>query len=204
MEKEDFKFVIENSNRQKIRVFFTSLIVFIVLIGLGFSLFITFNDFDKSGNIMETVKEKIMDQVKSITPAGMFYSGFWASLFFMPLSQELFFYYGISKGSSIYLSLLMINAGFLLAQYVNYEVGKRLNRFFLYFMSKKKLYKTRRFINKRGWLGVFLFNLLPLPAPLLTFALGITKYNIYRLFFFMILGNIIKYAVMIVFFILTH
>ena len=122
----------------------------------------------------------------------------------MPLSQELFFYYGISKGSPIFLSLLMINAGFLLAQFVNYELGKKLNRFFLYFMSKKKLYKTRRFINKRGWVGVFLFNLLPLPAPLLTFALGITKYNIYRLFFFMVLGNIIKYAVMIGFFVLTH
>ncbi len=204
MEKGDFCFVIENSNKQKLRVFFTSSIILFISIGLVISLFFTFKDFNEGGDIFITVKEKIMTQVKSTTPAGMFYSGFWSSLFFVPISGEFFYYYAIAKGSSIFISLLMINAGFLLAQFINYAFGKKLSTYFLYFMSKKKLYETRRFINKRGWLGVFLFNLLPLPAPLLTFALGITRYNIYRLFFFMILGSILKYAIIIVFFVLTH
>ena len=92
MEKEDLRFVIENTNKQKIRVFFTSLIIFLIIIGLGLAIYSTFGGFDNSAKSFESIKDLIMNQVKSYSPAGLFYSGFWASLFFMPLSQELFFY----------------------------------------------------------------------------------------------------------------
>ena len=65
------------------------------------------------------------------------------------------------------------------------------------FISKKKVYETRRFINRFGGYGVFLSNLSPLPAEILTFALGITKYNVYRLYTLQILGTVIKYVAIV-------
>ena len=54
MEKEDFKFVIENSNKQKIRIFFSSLIIFLIIIGLGLLvtpiIFLFFYDISNSGD----------------------------------------------------------------------------------------------------------------------------------------------------------
>jgi len=204
MEKWDYGFIIENSNKQKIRMFFIVVISFAVIFGLGFAIFSTFEGFSEDNLYYGAIKGLIIGQIDSFTPAGLFYAGFGSSLFFIPLSEELFFYWGISKGTPILLAALMINAGFLLAQIFNYYTGRKISNWILYFVSKKKIYKVRRFVDKHGAWGVFFINLLFLPAPLLTFALGITKYNVYRLFFFMILGDIIKFAAIIAFFVLTH
>ncbi len=200
----DYGFIVENSNKHKIRIFFIAIISLVVVLGLGLAIFSTFKGFSKDSFYYDSIKGVIVGQVDSFTPAGLFYAGFGSSLFFIPLSEELFFYWGISKGTPILLAALMINAGFLLAQVFNYYMGKKMSKAVLYFVSKKKIYKVRRFVNKHGAWGVFFMNFLFLPAPLLTFALGITKYNIYRLFFFMILGSILKFTAIIIFFILTH
>jgi len=204
MEKGDYRFIIENSNKQKIRIFFIGIVSLVVILGLVFTIFSTFRSFSKDSFYYSSIKGLIIGQVDSFTPAGLFYAGFGSSLFFIPLSEELFFYWGISKGTPIFLAALMINAGFLLAQVFNYYMGRKISKAILYFVSKKKIYKVRRFVDRHGAWGVFFINLLFLPAPLLTFALGITKYNVYRLFFFMILGGILKFVAIIVFFVLTH
>ena len=204
MEKGDYKFIIENSNKHKIRMFFIAVVSIVVILGLGIAIFNTFKGFSKDGLYYGAIKGLILGQIDSFTSAGLFYAGFGSSLFFIPLYEELFFYWGISKGTPILLAALMINAGFLLAQIFNYYMGRKISKPILYFVSKKKIYKVRRFVDKHGAWGVFFINLLFLPAPLLTFALGITKYNVYRLFFFMILGATLKFAAMIVFFVLTH
>ncbi len=68
----------------------------------------------------------------------------------------------------------------------------------MHIASKKKVYDTRRFVNKYGALGIFLFNFLPFPAPLLTFALGIARYNFTRLFVLTLVGKLAKYIVLII------
>ena len=65
----------------------------------------------------------------------------------------------------------------------------------MHLVSKKKVYQARRFINKYGAWGVLISNLSPFPSEILTFALGLAKYNVYRLFTLMMIGNIVKYSV---------
>lgn len=197
MNKRGIHYVRETSNGPKIKAF---LITLLILIVLACTLLIFDDQFD---NILSKVpviydsKNYILAEVEELSPAGLLYAGFFGGLFFVPIPQELLFYYALLKGNAIFLSFVTVNIGFLIAQLANYSLGSRLNKFFFNIISKKKLYSTRRFINHHGGKGVFLFNLLPLPAPLLTFALGIAKYNIYRLFFYMILGTLLKYSIII-------
>src|SRR3989344_8595444 len=195
-----FYYVKETSNKYQIKVFLISLIALIILTGAIIAFVSSFDKLMVSFPQLNSIKEVISNEINNLTPAGLFFVGFSGSLFFVPIAQEIFFYYSLIKGNSILVSFITINAGFFLAQIVNYFLGSKLNKFFFSFISKRKLYKARRFINKHGGIGVFLFNFLPLPAPLLTFALGIARYNIYRLLFYTLLGTALKYAVMILFY----
>lgn len=201
---KDFYYIKETSNVSKITVFLTSLFIVIIIVGIFIALLSIVDDalLNKPG--IKSIKDFIMTDVKEITPIGLFYIGLGGGIFFMPIPHEPFYYYGLVKGNSILFSLFTINAGFFLAQILNYLMGLRLSKIFRNLVSKKDLYKVRRFINKHGGIGVFFFNLLFLPAPLLTFALGITRYNVYRLFFYTFLGTALKYAAMIIFFILIN
>ncbi|MBS3094379.1 VTT domain-containing protein [Candidatus Pacearchaeota archaeon] len=202
--QKNLYYIAETSNKYKIKVFLTGLIVFIILVGVVVVFTDTFGSLGSNIPFIESIKSVVIEEVKALTPTGLFYTGFAGGLFFIPLPQEIFFYYGLLKGNSMFLSLLTVNAGYLLSQVVNYYLGSRLNKFFLHIVSKRKLYKVRRFINKQGGKGVFIFNFLPLPAPVLTFGLGIAKYNIYRLFFYTILGTALKYALIILFFFIVN
>jgi membrane protein YqaA with SNARE-associated domain len=93
--------------------------------------------------------------------------------------------------------------GAMLAHIVNYLVGRRFSAFFIHLASKKGLYKTRRAVNRYGGYAVLLFNILPLPAPLLTFALGIARYKVSRLFILLFIGNVIKHAAIVGLFVLS-
>jgi len=198
-----YSFIQETSNKHKIQVFLITLISIIVLLGAIISLYATFKEWFASNLYIVSIKQIISNQITSLTPGGLFYAGFIGGLFFIPIPQELFYYYGLMLGNPIILSLITVNAGFLLSQAFNYYVGSKLHKPVLSIISKKRVYKSRRAINKYGSLGIFLFNFLPLPAALVTFALGIAKYNVYRLMFYIILGTIAKYVIIIGFFILT-
>jgi len=74
----------------------------------------------------------------------------------------------------------------------------------LHLVSRKKVYKARRYINKYGSYGIFLFTAVPfLPGPLVTFALGVAKYNIPRLFVITFLGKSLTYGIIVILFLLT-
>ena len=82
-------------------------------------------------------------------------------------------------------------------------MGAKLSGPILGFVSKGKLYKTRRLVNKYGAFGIFVFNLIPSPAPLLTFGLALTRYNFKRLFLWTFIGKCLKYLIIIAFYLLT-
>ena len=202
--KKGFYYIKETSNKYKIKLFLTSVIVFIIILGSLIAFTNTFLKPTSDFPALDSVKQTLFNEIKSFSPAGLFYTGIIGGLFFIPLPQEAFFYYGLSKGNPLFLSLLTINSGYLIAQGINYFIGLKFNKYFFYFVSKRKLYKARRFINKHGGKGVFLFNLFPLPAPLLTFSLGIAKYNLYRLSFYILLGVAFKYFLIILLFLLVN
>lgn len=199
---DNYYFVEEKSNGYKLKVFTVFSFMIIISIIILLVLFQTFKD-AQPGSLRYSIKDDIKSEIINYSLAGIFYSGFIGGLFFIPLPQEVFFYFGLFKGNSIIYSIIAIMSGYILSQLLNYYIGAKLHKPFMSFISKKKLYKTRRYTNKYGPLSVFLFNFLPLPAPLLTFALGIARYNIYRLFFYITLGSLLKYFAMILFFFLT-
>lgn len=107
------------------------------------------------------------------------------------------FYVGLTQGNSMLFSFLTIIFSYYLSQIVNYFIGFRLSNIVLNLISKKRVYQARRYVNEYGSYAIFFLNIIPGPAQLLTFALGITKYNFTRLSILTILGNLIRYAVII-------
>ena len=138
----------------------------------------------------------------NMTPLGLFYEHFIGGIFVVPSVDELIFYYGLINGNPPLFSFIAAVSGYMLAQILNYLLGYKISNFMLHFVSKKKVYKTKRWINKYGVYGIFVFNALPLPAPLLIFALGVTKYNFKRLFIITLIAKILEYLVIIGIFLL--
>ena len=116
----------------------------------------------------------------------------------MPSADELVFYYGLLNGNPLLFSYVAALTGYMLAQILNYFVGFKMSNLMLHLVSKKKVYKTKRWINKHGAYGIFIFNAVPIfPAPLLTFALGVTRYNFKRLFIITAIAKILEYLALI-------
>ncbi len=198
---DSYKYIYENNRDRQIK-FLLIFISGILFIGAAwFSLFSLIQSDTSSQNFFLSVYKFLKDQIKTFTLSGLFFSGFLGSLFFSFFPLEISFYYGLLKDNPPFLSLLFIMAGLLPAEIFNYVAGKKLSNFMLYFVSLKKVYATKRLVNKYGGYGIFLFNLIPIfPSPLLTFALGITKYNSTRLFIILIIADILKFAAIIMFF----
>lgn len=196
-------FIAETSSKRKRKIVLTTFVICLILIGMGIAGFTVLKESIKNTSLFKPIYNVIVNEIQESTPVGLFYQSFLTGLFFVPFPQELFFYIGLQKGNSIILSVLLSNAGYLLAQALNYALGWSLSQTVIHLISKKTLYKARRYVNKHGRTGLFLFNLFPLPAPVLTLGLGITKYNIYRLFFYTLLGSMLKYPIVVLFFLVT-
>ena len=198
-QKKYFSFIYENSNQYKLRVFMVTIFAACILI----ALFIAFGEplyqAAKTNSIFNSLESLTRFELSELTPTNIFYTGLLGGLFFIFLPTEVLFYGSIAKGSSPVLAVFLIISGLLLAQVINYYVDSKLNPIFMHLVSKKKVYEIRRFINKYGGYGVFLANISPLPSEILTFALGITKYNVYRLFILTFIATVIKYIVIALF-----
>ena len=197
-------FIYLNSRRQKIKVFLTFMFILFILVALGVAFLTVFYNAIQDARVIKAFSSLVKNEIIQLTPIGVFYAHLFGGLFFLPSPDEIIFYLSLVKGNPILLTFFMANAGFYLAQIINYFLGFKFSNIIIHLVSKRKMFKSRRFVNKYGSLGVFLFNFLPLPAPVLTFALGIIKYNIYRLFFFTILGKVAKYGIIVMFFLLVN
>ncbi len=192
----DYTFIYERTSTRRIITLFFFLLGFIVLGTLFLSLDIPLASIASVPAINQTYHFFEKDVV-ALNPLGIFYITVAGDLFFNPIPPELFFYAALVKGVSPWLLLIASFAGIILANTFNYVVGRRFSLFFMYFMSKKNVYKVRRYVNRYGAYAVVIFNILPLPAPLLTFALGMARYNPWRLFTALVIGSVIKYAIML-------
>ena len=140
----------------------------------------------------------LSESISSATVGGLFFAHLIGGLFFVPSPDEIIFYYGLLKGNFYLFALIFSIAGYMISQVINYYVGNKISPIIMHVVSKRKVYKARRFVNKHGTWGIFLFNFLPLPGPLLTFALGIAKYNFTRLFVLTLIGKMCKYIFLII------
>lgn len=198
-----YTFLYQTSNYHKLKSFFLVILVtaFIAVIALLFST--VWYGWLQRLPYVEFVASSIRQDILNLNLFGLFYAHFIGGLFFIPSPDEAIFYYGLVKGNQVWFALIVAIIGYMLAQILNYILGIKFSKHIVHFISKKKIYKTRRFANKYGAYGVFIFNLIPSPAPLLTFSLGLTNYNFSRMMFWTFLGKTIKYAIIVGLFLLV-
>jgi len=191
----DYQFVEEISNRDKIKSLLIAILIFAFLAGIGIFLSTLSSNSLSKIPVISFLVNPIEEGHAQITPSALFFTSFLGSIFFIPSPDEALYYYLISHGGGIWASYILILLGYFVAQLLNYYLGIKLSGPTLNLVSKKKIYSSRRFINRYGAYGIFLSNLVPfLPGPIVTFALGLARYNFYRLFSLMALGNLIKYG----------
>ena len=192
----EHKFIRENSHLQKIWTLASliSILLIILVISLFFSTL--FYSLLLKTPFASKIITSVTNSISNTTVKGLFYTNLVGGIFFVPSPDELIFYYALTIRKSYFLTLIGSLAGYMLAQVINYFLGKKASGIILNLMSKKKVYSARRLASKYGAWGIFLFNFLPfLPAPVLSFALGIAKYNFKRLFILTLLGKLAIYLV---------
>ena len=199
---EEYEYIREISPVHRIKVLVSCLFGFGILLFLGLYFYGFWYKFFRTAPVLSNLISYLGYNIANTTPLGLFYGHFIGSIFFMPSLDELVFYYGLMNGNPLLFSFLAAIFGFMLAQILNYFIGFKLSGFMLHLVSKKKVYKTKRWINKYGGYGIFVFNIIPLPAPLLVFALGVTKYNFKRLFVIALIAKSLEYTTIIGIFLL--
>ena len=193
MEKE---FCYETTKRQRLRVISFAIIILIFLSAIFFIVTTKYNNLITASGFY-VLKDAIQKDITELTTIGMFYIGSFGGLFFIPIPIELFYTIGLSKGNAGITSLLLLFAGLLPAHALDYYVGTKFAPVVMNFISKKKIYNMKRKVNKYGPYAIFFLNLIPAPTPILTFALGIAKYNVVRLFIFFTLGTLLKFVIIL-------
>ncbi|MGV8142049.1 MAG: YqaA family protein [Candidatus Pacearchaeota archaeon] len=200
---QDLRFIEYAPHRKKLVSFIWLMFVLAVLIAIGILFTVFWYNVVQYLPGLSFIVVHIKNAIVEVSLIGLFYAHLVGGLFFIPSPDEVIFYYALIKGNPILFSILFATAGYMLAQILNYFLGKKLSDPLLTLFSREKVYKARRTAQKYGALAVFMFNVLPFPGPVLSFALGITKYNFSRLMFWTVLGKVIKYGAVSVFFILT-
>ena len=193
-------FIYQTPNTEKIKSMITALgsIICIILVGVLISL--TWYKLIYYLPFLDKLYVLVRGDIVGVTLLGLFYAQFIGGIFFIPSPDELIFYYSLVKGNPILPAFLVATLGFVLAQIPNYFIGKKLSKPVLHLMPKRRVYKVRRFMQKYGSTGIFLFNALPLPSPILSFVSGLSNYNFSRLIILTILGKSVKYGIIAVFF----
>ena len=166
---KDYEFIQENPNFRKI----VTLIISVFALGIILFLSLFFSKFFYQLLSSIPYIDLLTNSIKKATLFGLFYAHLIGGLFFVPSPDEVIFYYGLLKGNNYFFALLFSVVGYMIAQVLNYYAGKKISPLIMHVVSKKKVYETRRAINKYGAFGIFLFNAFPLPGPLVTFSLGI-------------------------------
>ncbi len=193
----DDKFLIPSSNREKIQsvLGLFSWLFLILIAGLLLTLF--WYQITSRLPFITSISNYVGSNIANLTIMGTLYASFLGGIFFVPSPDEVIFYYTIAKNHMIFFTLVAFLTGYLMAQILNYYLGWKISTHILNFVSKRKLYKSRRYINKYGSWGIFVFNFLPFPAPLLSLGLGIAKYNLKRLLIWSFLGHLAKFLIII-------
>lgn len=193
-----YEFIQDVPNFQKVKVFVLTLLAIAFLVGV-YQFAMSWVEGAGYEESFQAAKSFVASEIYRVTPLGLFFLGLFGGLFFIPLPLEFFFIAALNKGNPALLSLGLLLAGYLPSQLLDYFLGSRFNRLLMHFVSKKKLYRSKRWVNRFGPYAILVFNLLPLPSPMLTFALGIARYNPMRLFAFLLVGVLIKFFVLMLF-----
>lgn len=139
----------------------------------------------------------IINSIKEKTLLGVFYASSIGGLFFVTISLEAVFFTFLKAGYSPFLLVGIYIFGLVLSYTINYYLGMRLAKLTQKAVTPQKFYKIKGVLNKYGVLAIFFFNVLPLPSQPLSAILGVFKYNKTKFYTFFLLGQIIKYSIIV-------
>lgn len=189
-------------NIRKKRAFGAAIIVigmFLFLIVLDYVLILRKSDFFLV-TFINTVFSHIGSQVAAKTLLGVFYTALFGGLFFVFMPVEALFISYLKSDAPDIMIMLVYIFGFIISYTINYYVGFRLSKLAKKLISAKQFYKLKGTVNKYGGLAIFGFNALPLPSQPLATILGVFRYNKTRFYVFFILGQVVKYTVIMLVF----
>lgn len=140
----------------------------------------------------------IFGEISNKTLLGLFYTSAIGGLFFVTISLEAVFLTFLDAGYSPVVLIGMYLFGLFISYTINYYLGLRLRSLVQKAITYKKFYKIKGFINKYGTGAIFVFNVLPLPSQPLSAILGVFKYNKVKFYIFFLLGQFVKYTVIVI------
>ena len=121
-------------------------------------------------------------------------------LFFLLMPVEMAFVYYLSFYPEFELIGVALGTAFA-AQMIDYIIGYSFsNKLILYLAGEKRIENAENYIRKYGNLTIFLFNLFPLSSPVIALVAGMLKYSFKDLVLYSLLGLVIKYAALSLFF----
>lgn len=130
------------------------------------------------------------------TVLGALYTALFGGLFFVFVPVEAFFIKFLGIGTPI-LILFTYIFGFIISYSINYYIGLKFSKITQKIITPQKFYKLKGYLNRYGGWAIFFINVLPLPSQPLSAILGVFRYNMTRFYFYFILGQLVKYSVII-------
>ena len=99
-----------------------------------------------------------------------------AAIFIFPSPLELFYYEFLSYHSipEIYFATII---GVIIAQHINFFIGKFFSGLLKRVINQRKVAKYQRRIRRYGKYAIFATHMLPLPYSLFNVAVGMTDYD---------------------------
>ncbi len=140
----------------------------------------------------------VATEISASSYIGTAYIALIGGLFFIFLPLELLFYKALATGGSAALLFLIFIIGVIISYSLDYIIGEHFSGISRKLVSPKKFYKLKSFINKHGKAAILVIYLVPLmPSQLMTFMLGVFRYDKTRLFVFFICSWILKLYLLI-------
>jgi membrane protein DedA with SNARE-associated domain len=122
-------------------------------------------------------------------------------LFFLVMPVELAFIYYLQSPLSFFMLNIVAVLTAVAAQLADYYIGRSLStRFIDQLIGRHRYLKAEEEIRKYGNIAIFLFNLLPLSSPVILLAAGMLRHPLRQAILYSVLGLIIKYLLITVFF----
>lgn len=118
-------------------------------------------------------------------------------LFFILSSPEILFILAIQQQQSFLLFFCLALGTALLAQTVDYGIGRFMSRSFIFHIIKRRKYNQykHKICKYGGWVILF-FNLSPFSSPLVLLTAGILRYKYSDAMKFSFVGLLLKYAIL--------
>ncbi|MCC5815391.1 MAG: VTT domain-containing protein [Leptospira sp.] len=137
-----------------------------------------------------------LSQFTSRTLFGVYLTSLFGGLFFLMFPLELYFFAMLQEVQDPEYYLIIYFMGVFSAQTLNYWLGLRAYRICKIIIPPQKFYKMKGSLNRWGVWMILFMNMLPLPSPVFSTALGAFRYNFRRFLVFMGIGSFILYLSM--------